>query len=201
MSDMTSGTPSGTPDAASSAPPTGDAPPSAGAAVVTGVVVTETVGTVEDVSPGESLSDFKQLYTLLFCSLGLFVASIAMPIEGRHIDLYAKDSISGAWLTVFAGYGVLAGWMNIHGRKMIIWPVFFAAADGLYVCAMRAMQLVKQNTETLDFRGWVQLFGSGFYVIALLSLLVLWTLMTAVMAGAKKDAARKAEAKASRGKK
>lgn len=147
--------------------------------------------------------DFSEHYRLLFASLALFVAALCMPIEGRHLDLYAKDSISGGFLTVFAGYGVLAAWMNIHSRKMIVWPVFFAAADGLYLCTMRGMQLVKQveKPEDMGFQEWVRVFGSGFYVISLMSLYVVWTLFTAVMTGAKKDAARKAEAKAARAKK
>jgi hypothetical protein len=160
----------------------------------------------EAAAPEAASGDFRQHYTLLFCSLAMFLAAVAMPIEGgfegraQPLDLYAKDSIAGAFLTVFAGYGVLAGWMNIHGRKMIVWPVFFAAADAIYVVVTRALAMVRlvQDPSTLDFRGWIHLFGGGMYVLAVCSLLVIWTLLTAVMDGAKKDAARKEAAKAAR---
>lgn len=147
--------------------------------------------------------DFREHYRLLFASVALFVGTTMLPIEGRHLDLYAKDSISGGFLAVFAAYGIFAAWMNIHSRKMIVWPMFFAAVDGLYVATMRILQLVQQAqasaTPPKDPREWVNLFGPGCYVIALCSLWVLWTLFTAVMAGAKKDAARKEAAKAARG--
>lgn len=146
--------------------------------------------------------DFSEHYRLLFASVGLFLAAVCMPIEGRWTNLYACHSIAGGFLTVFAGYGVLASWMNIHSRKMIIWPVFFAAADAFYVCGMRAMKLIQdipaEKQQTMAARDWVNLFGSGFYVLLVMALMVIWTLLTAVMAGAKKDAARKEAAKASR---
>ena len=147
--------------------------------------------------------DFAQHYSLLFCCTAMFIAAVCLPIEGRHLDLYAKDSISGGFLTVFAGYGVLAKWMNIHSSKMIVWPAFIAAADGIYLCTMRALQLVKQieTPDAMDFRDWIHLFGPGYYVIAICSLMVIWTLFTAVMSGAKKEAARKEAAKAARGSK
>jgi len=67
---------------------------------------------------------------------------------------------------------------------------------------MRGLQmpkLVPEDVATrMDSRDWVHLYGSGFYVIAFASLLVIWTLFTGVMAGAKKDAARKEAAKAAR---
>lgn len=170
--------------------------------------VTAEAAPAETAAPEAAQGDFRQHYTLLFCSVAMFLAAVCMPIEGgfegraQPLDLYAKDSIAGAFLTVFAGYGVLAGWMNIHGRKMIVWPVFFAAADGLYVVVTRSLAMVRlvKDTGTLDFRGWIHLFGGGMYVLAFTSLLVLWTLLTAVMDGAKKDAARKEAAKAARGK-
>lgn len=161
-----------------------------------------TPGKVDQIA-GEAIAadqDFSEHYKLLFASVGLFLGALFLPIEGRHYDLHASHSISGGFLTIFAGYGVLAGWMNIHSRKMIVWPVFFAAADGLYVCGMRAMQLIGQveKPDEMDFRGWIHLFGSGWYVIAMMSLYVIWTLLTAVMSGAKKEQARKEAAKAAR---
>jgi len=164
-----------------------------------------TSGAVDRIA-GEGIGadrDFREHYRLLFASVALFVGTTMLPIEGRHLDLYAKDSISGGFLAIFAAYGILAAWMNIHSRKMIVWPMFFAAVDGLYVATMRVLQLVNQAQAAAappkDAREWVNLFGPGCYVIAICSLWVLWTLFTAVMAGAKKDSARKEAAKAARG--
>lgn len=148
-------------------------------------------------------ADFPQHYSLLFCCVSLFIAAMWLPIEGNVLDLYAKDSISGGFLTIFAAYGVFASWMNIHNRKMIVWPVFFAACDGIYIAVKRGFDLAKPASERTDmvFRDWVRVFGPGYYVIAICSLLVLWTLLTAVLDGHKKEQARKEAAKASRGKK
>lgn len=148
--------------------------------------------------------DFREHYSLLFASVSLFVAAMWLPIEGRHLDLYAKDSIAGGFLAIFAAYGIFAAWMNIHSRRMIVWPMFFAAMDGLYVAGMRAFLLVRETqapgaAAPKDAREWVNLFGSGCYVIALMSLWVLWTLLSAVLAGAKKAEARREAAKAARG--
>lgn len=155
----------------------------------------------EAAAPAEG--DFRQHYSLLFCSVAMFIGATWLPIEGGVLDLYAKDSISGGFLTVFAAYGICAGWMNIHNRKMIVWPAFFAAADGLYIAVKRGMELVKPALDRTDMapRDWVRLFGPGYYIITICSLMVLWTLLTAVMDGAKRDAERKEAAKAARGKK
>ncbi|MCE9634135.1 MAG: hypothetical protein K8T90_00385 [Planctomycetes bacterium] len=180
------------------------------ASVGTPAPETATVGSVADLGGDADVSsDHKEHYTLLFCCLAMTMAALCMPIEGgfagraQPIDLYAKDSIAGAFVAVFAGYGVLAGWMNIHIRKMIVWPAFFAAADAIYVCTMRLMQMINLagDTSKFDFRDWIHLVGSGWYVLAIASLLVVKTLFSAVMSGAKKDAARKEAAKAARSKK
>ena len=169
---------------------------------------TGTVGAVEELA-SEPAADHKEHYTLLFCCVAMTMAAVCMPIEGgfegrgQPLDLYAKDSISGAFVAVFAAYGVLAGWMNIHNRKMIVWPAFFAAADAIYVCTMRLMQMINLagDTSKFDFRDWIHLAGSGWYVLAIASLMVVKTLFSAVMSGAKQDAARKEAAKAARSKK
>lgn len=197
MSDMNERNPS------DAAPATGDLAMPTGAAFSATAAPPAAPANEEDAPlVVEAASDFKQLYTLLFCCSAIFIATMWLPIEGRHLDLYAKDSISGGFLAVFSAYGVFAGWMNIHNRKMIVWPAFFAAAAAIYLCTMRAMQLIGQisdaDKEKMDFRGWVHVFGSGYYVISLMSLLVMWTLLTAVMSGAKKEAARKEASKSAR---
>jgi hypothetical protein len=144
-------------------------------------------------------TDFKQHWTMLFSCTALFLAAMWMPIEGGLLDLFAKDSIAGAFLAVFAGYGVLAGFANIFHRKMIMWPAFLAGLDGVYIVVSRGMQLVQRRLpEEPDFREVVGLFGSAWYVIAFASLLILWTLVRGVMSGARREQERRDAAKAAR---
>lgn len=147
--------------------------------------------------------DFAEHYRLLFASTAIFVGTMYLPIEGHIKDLYAKDCISGGFLAAFSAYGILAAWMNIHNRKMIMWPMLFAAMDGLYLTVRRELQLIdmfKANPESANAEPikWVQLAGPGLYVIFFGCLIVLWTLVTGVAKGAKKAKARQEVAKANR---
>ncbi|MCG3135400.1 MAG: hypothetical protein HMLKMBBP_03051 [Planctomycetes bacterium] len=147
--------------------------------------------------------DFSEHYTLLFASLSMFIGCTMLPIEARHLDLYAKDGIAGGFLAIFAGYGVLAAWMNIHNRKMIMWPMLFGALDGLYLTITRELALIdwaQRENVIKEGRDWVvKLGGPGLYVIFFACLVVLWTLVKGVAKGAAKAKARAAASKARRG--
>ena len=144
-------------------------------------------------------TDFKQHWSMLFACTAIFLAAVFMPIEGALLDLHAVHGIAGAFLAVFAGYGVVAGLANIFHRKMIMWPALFAALDGLYIVVSRGTQILQNRMpEDPDPRAVIHLFGSGFYVILFASLLIVWTLFTGVLAGAKREAERKEAAKAAR---
>lgn len=147
--------------------------------------------------------DFAEHYRLLFASTAIFIGTMYLPIEGHIKDLYAKDCISGGFLAAFSAYGILAAWMNIHNRKMIMWPMLFAAMDGLYLTVRRGWQLVEQHTPNPESRNppalqMLQEGGPGLYVIFFGCLIVLWTLVTGVAKGAKKAKARQEIAKANR---
>ena len=142
-------------------------------------------------------TDFKQHWSLLFACTAMFVAAVFLPFEGKVLDLYAKDSVAGGFLTVFAAYGMLVGFANIFHRKMIMWPAFLAAVDGAYLVPKRLIQVLGHDRPDTK-EEWLRLGGPGLYVIALATLVVLWTLVAGVAAGAKKDKARKEAAKAAR---
>jgi hypothetical protein len=145
-------------------------------------------------------TDFKQHWTLLFCCVAIFIACIWLPIEGRRNDLYASHSIAGGFLTIFAGYGIFASWVNLFHRKMIIWPALFMAFDGLFVSIRRLIQLISNvaGMENATKEDWVRIAGPGLWVILFCSVLVFITFMKGAAAGAKKDKARKEAARASR---
>ena len=145
-------------------------------------------------------TDFKQHWTLLFCCVAVFIACIWLPIEGRRNDLYASHSIAGGFLTIFAGYGIFASWVNLFHRKMIVWPALFMAFDGLFVAVRRLYQLiVKVNAmESATKEDWVRIAGPGLWVILFCSVLVFITFMKAAGAGHKKDQERKETARAAR---
>ncbi len=153
------------------------------------------LGPMEDFAPP---GDYPQNWTLLFCCVGLFVGAVFLPIEGKVLDLYAKDSIAGGFLTVLAAYGILACYANIYHRKMIMWPVLFAMFDGFYVAIRRLIQLIGQLPEAAGRDDYIRLAGPGLWVILFCSLMVLWTLFSGVRAGAKRDKVRKESAKAAR---
>ena len=138
------------------------------------------------------------VYQLVFCCLGIFVASMWMPIEGAHLDLYAKDSISGGFLTWFAAYGFVAGLLTMAYGKLVVWPAFFAAVDGLYVVTTRLIGMKDRFGEAETFREQVGVAGSGLYVIAIASLLILWMLVTEVRGAAKRAKEKEEAAKAAR---
>lgn len=139
------------------------------------------------------------VYQLVFCCLGIFVASMWMPIEGAHLDLYAKDSISGGFLTWFAAYGFVAGLLTMAYGKLVVWPAFFAAVDGLYVVTTRLIGMKDRFGEAETFREQVGVAGSGLYVIAIASLLILWMLVTEVRGAAKRAKEKEEALKAARG--
>lgn len=141
-------------------------------------------------------TDFKQHWTLLFCCVAIFIACIWLPIEGGRNDLYASHSLAGGFLTIFAGYGIFASWVNLFHRKMIVWPALFMAMDGLFVSIRRLIQMIGQIPEGAESHQFPRLLGGpGNYVILLCSLLVFWTFMRGAAAGAKKDKERKEAAR------
>ena len=145
-------------------------------------------------------TDFKQHWTLLFCCVAIFVACIWLPIEGRRNDLYASQAIAGGFLTIFAGYGIFASWVNLFHRKMIVWPALFMAFDGLFVSIRRLYQLYKNLAAMPNAvkEDWVRIGGPGLWVILFCSFLVFWTFLRGAAAGAKKDKERKEAARAQR---
>ncbi len=147
-------------------------------------------------------TDFKQHWTLLFCCVSILIACIWLPIEGTRNDLYASHSIAGGFLTIFAGYGIFASWVNLFHRKMIVWPALFMALDGLFVTTRRLYQLIMNLVEIdggATKEQWVRVAGPGLWVILFCSLLVFITFMKGAAAGAKKDKERKEAARAARG--
>jgi len=141
-------------------------------------------------------TDFKQHWTLLFCCVAIFVACIWLPIEGGRNDLYASHSLAGGFLTIFAGYGIFASWVNLFHRKMIVWPALFMAMDGLFVSIRRLIQMIGQIPDGAEPHQFPRLLGGpGNYVILFCSLLVFWTFMRGAAAGAKKDKERKEAAR------
>jgi hypothetical protein len=142
-------------------------------------------------------SDFRPHYTLMFATLAIFLAAVLMPVEGGHahrpqpLGLRASDSIAGGFLAVLAAWGAVTGWINVVHRKMVVWPAFYTAALGLFVVVSRAVGMaatVPAGTD-LDAGGWLHLLGSGAYVILAMSLLIVWTLFSAIRAGERRAAA------------
>jgi uncharacterized protein UPF0547 len=153
---------------------------------------------------------FKQYFFFLFASLAITVGTL-LPWERAFLkgNLTGADSIGGGFLLVFGIYGMIVSVWNIYHRKMIVWPVMLAALDGVVLAGQRIYQLstlVSQRLGTEDLtvyspfnrfryiiKEYAQSYGPGLYLVAIFSVLVLFSVVMGVFAGAKQDARRKAE--------
>ncbi len=143
--------------------------------------------------------DFPENWSLLWCCTAIFIATMWLPIEAKVLDLFARDSVAGGFLAVFAGYGIIAAFLNLKYRKMVVWPMLMVAIDGLYVAAKRIFVLVKQIPDGgLTKDEYLHLAGSGLWIILVCSLLILWTFVRSAMSGRKRDQERKEAEQAAR---
>ena len=146
---------------------------------------------------------FKQYFFFLFSCLAIGIGCL-LPWERSYqfMNLTGVESISGAFLFVFAVYGAIASVWNIYHRKMIVWPVMLAALDGAIFGISRMVKLYSDAhvtiTATGEFgqfvqkvRGYLQVPGPGLYLVSLFSVLVLFSVVMSVFKGAKEDARRK----------
>lgn len=149
---------------------------------------------------------FKQYFFFLFASLAMAIGTL-LPWERTFLkgNLTGADSIGGAFLLVFAVYGMIVSVWNIYHRKMIVWPVMLAAIDGAVLGIQRIIQIVPHVVVEipegssalykiqLTVKTYAQAFGPGLYLVTIFSVLVLFSVVFSVFAGAKQDARRKAE--------
>ncbi len=149
---------------------------------------------------------FKQYFFFLFASLAMAIGTM-LPWERTFLkgNLTGADSIGGGFLLVFAVYGVIVSVWNIYHRKMIVWPVMLAAIDGAVLGIQRVIQIVPNVVVEipegssglykiqLTVKTYAQSFGPGLYLVTIFSVLVLFSVVVSVFAGAKQDARRKAE--------
>jgi len=166
---------------------------------------TDADGGSEAPEPGEDLQDlgslpegvpslpgdFKENWALLSCCVSLFIACMWLPIEGGVLDLYAKDSIAGGFLAVFAGYGIIGCLFNILHRKMIVVPAVMAGFDGLYVSIRRLAQLIQQMPENATGQDYVRMAGPGLWIILGCSLWIFVTLFKSASSGRAREQDRR----------
>ncbi|MHC4923814.1 MAG: hypothetical protein ACYTG4_07010, partial [Planctomycetota bacterium] len=145
---------------------------------------------------------FSQHFFFFVCCLAMFLGSL-MAWEGAWFDSYGSRSIGGAFLMVFAGYGMVASYFNIFHRQMIVWPAILAAFDGAFVGWRRVIQLATSDAaKAIDWSGdlpakkralieFLHLFGPGLYLVVIFSTLFWFTFVVGVIKGGKASAARK----------
>jgi len=149
---------------------------------------------------------FKQYFFFLFASMAMAIGTM-LPWERTFLkgNLTGTDSIGGGFLLVFAIYGIIVSVWNIYHRKMIVWPVMLAALDGAVLGIQRVIQIVPNIVVEipegssgiykiqLTVKTYAQSFGPGLYLVTIFSVLVLFSVVISVFAGAKQDARRKAD--------
>ncbi|MCU0726337.1 MAG: hypothetical protein MUE73_11185 [Planctomycetes bacterium] len=154
---------------------------------------------------------FKQYFFFLFACLAMAIGCL-LPWERTSAvwNLRGIDSIGGAFLFIFAAYGVIASVWNIYHRKMIVWPVIIAALEGVLFGWSRVFQILpkvqysippgasKVVEAKLKFQAHYSALGPGLYLVVLFSTIVILSIVISVFKGAKQDARRKAELRESR---
>jgi len=152
---------------------------------------------------------FGQHFFFFVCCLAIFLGAL-LPWEGAWWDSYGTRSIGGAFLLVFAGYGMVAAFFNIFHRQMIIWPVLLAALDGAYAGWKRVFQLMgSEVAKSIDWAGdlpqkkralgeFCHLFGPGLWLVVVFSTLFWLVFVVGVVQGGRKAGARKELEKAAR---
>ena len=155
---------------------------------------------------------FGQYFFFLFASMAMVVGCL-LPWERVQLtsgiglpgyDLTGAESIGGAFLLIFALYGMIASVWNIYHRKMIVWPVILAAVDGAIIGWTRVVQITKdvqiEITALEEFgqvvqrvKGYIGAYGPGLYLVTIFSTLVLLSIVLSVFKGAKEDKRRKSE--------
>ena len=145
---------------------------------------------------------FGQHFFFFVCSLALFLGAL-LPWEGQWSDSYGWRSISGAFLMVFAGYGMVAAFFNIFHRRMIVWPVALAAMDGTYAGWKRVAQISSSEAaQAIDFSGDLfakktallkafQLYGPGLWLVTIFATVFWLVFVMSVIQGGRSAAARK----------
>ena len=152
---------------------------------------------------------FSQHFLFFVCCLAMFLGTL-LPWEGAWMDSYGWRSIGGAFLLVFAGYGMVASYFNIFHRRMIVWPAIFAALDGAYIGWRRVFQLFEGPGKSLPWdtkdlfhvkqslAGYFHLFGPGLYLVVIFSTLFWIIFVVGVVQGGRASAARREAEKAAR---
>jgi hypothetical protein len=152
---------------------------------------------------------FGQHFFFLVCSMAIFIGTL-LPWEGMWFDSYGWRSIAGAFLLVFAGYGMVAAFFNIFHRRMIVWPVILAAVDGTYAGWQRVLQIAASpDAKAIEFTGdlfqkkmallkYFQLFGPGLWLVTIFSTVFWLVFVMSVIQGGRSSAARKEAEKAAR---
>lgn len=153
---------------------------------------------------------FKQHFFFFVACMAMFIGTL-LPWEGAWLDSYGFQSKGGAFLLVFAGYGMVATFFNLFHRQMIVWPVLMAAVDGVFFGWMRVFQLLnsdaakalKLETKTLasmksSIGAYLDLFGPGLYLVVFFSTIFWLVFFVGIIQGGRAVAARKEAEKAAR---
>ncbi len=153
---------------------------------------------------------YGQHFFFFVAALAMFLGTL-LPWEGNVGDSYGSRSIGGAFLLVFAGYGMVAAFFNVFHRRMIVWPVMLAALDGAYCGWRRVFQLLespagrewKWDGSDLyhvkqSLAGFFHLFGPGLYLVVIFATVFWIVLIASVIQGGRSAAARKDAEKAAR---
>jgi len=152
---------------------------------------------------------FGQHFFFFVCSLAIFLGTL-LPWEGMWWDSYGWRGLGGGFLLVLSGYGMVAAFFNIFHRRMIVWPVILAAAEGTYLSWRRLFQLTSSEAaKAIDWNGdlfqkkmallnWLHLFGSGLLVVLFFATVFWIVFVWSVIQGGRSAAARKEAEKAAR---
>jgi hypothetical protein len=153
---------------------------------------------------------FKQHFFFFVASLAMFIGTL-LPWEGQWLDSYGFLSKGGAFLLVFSAYGMVATFFNLFHRQMIVWPVLFAALDGVFFGWMRVFAILNSDTaKAMKFdtksmatikdslSAYLDLFGPGLYLVVFFASIFWVVFFIGIVQGGRAVAARKEAEKASR---
>jgi hypothetical protein len=152
---------------------------------------------------------YPQHFFFFTACLALFLGTL-LPWEGAWMDSNGYRSFGGAFLLVFAGYGMVASFFNIFHRQMIVWPAILAAFDGAFVGWQRLLQiLASPAAKAISWDGdlpekkkallaTLDLFGPGLLVVVAFSTMFWFVFVIGIVQGGRTAAARKEAEKAAR---
>ncbi len=134
----------------------------------------------------------KEQFLFLFSAVFIGIGCLAPWDAGRPGKLYGISTIRGSMMLGLAAYGVFVAMLNIHHRRMVVWPFFLNALVALWTGLEVVFSVIggadwnkriDESKHLLKFLDGVKAIPPGMLMLVVAGLLVMIALLKGVIAG------------------